>query len=666
MNFFRHLPIKRKLTIITLLTNGVALLVAGLALAAYEQLNLRHRLVNNLTTTANMTGANCTAGLAFDDSAAVEQTLKSLAAQPQVVRAWVYDKNGRPFAGYQRESDSHSLLAPPVRADGHNFTRVSLELFQTVSHEGERLGTIFLETDLEEIRASQFRYLIVLALLLVAGSFVAWLVPGRLQQVIARPIADLAHAAARVANEGDYSVRAEKQGNDELGKLTDGFNHMLAQIQTQDAALHKSHLELERRVQERTSQLADSLSLTRATLEATTDGILVADGQGRVTGFNEQFLTLWNIPRELGQTGKEAQMLEMAVDQLQQPDQFRSKVQELYRNMEEESFDVLEFKDGRVLERFSKPQRIGDECVGRVWSFRDVTERKRSEGALAKLNQDLLETSRRAGMAEVATGVLHNVGNVLNSVNVASTCIAERIRQSKTANLTRVVTLLEKNETRLGDYLGNDPKGRQLVPYLAQLSEHVTSEQTAVLKEISQLQKHIEHIKDIVAMQQNFARVSGVLEPVNVAELLDEAVRMNESSFARHTVKVVKHFETAPVVTIEKHKALQILVNLLRNAKQACDPVDRDKRQITLRVMSDPEHVAITVADNGMGIPPENLTRIFSHGFTTKKNGHGFGLHSGALAAKEMGGALRVNSAGPGQGAAFTLELPIKPLRKTV
>jgi len=119
------------------------------------------------------------------------------------------------------------------------------------------------------------------------------------------------------------------------------------------------------------------------------------------------------------------------------------------------------------------------------------------------------------------------------------------------------------------------------------------------------------------------------------------------------------------VITAEKHKVLQVLVNLMRNAKQACDAVQRDDKQITLRVMAAPNGVTITVADNGVGIHPENLTRIFSHGFTTKKNGHGFGLHSGALAAQEMGGALRVASMGPGQGAAFTLELPFQPVKKT-
>jgi C4-dicarboxylate-specific signal transduction histidine kinase len=227
-----------------------------------------------------------------------------------------------------------------------------------------------------------------------------------------------------------------------------------------------------------------------------------------------------------------------------------------------------------------------------------------------------------------------------------------------------VAALLREHETELAEYLTNDPKGRQLVPYLSQLAGHISGEQAVASQELTELQKHIEHIKDIVAMQQNLAKVSGVTEPVNVAELLEEALRMDQDSLRRHAIKVVRQIEATPVITAEKHKVLQILVNLMRNAKQACDAVQRDDKQITLRVLAEAERVTIAVADNGTGILPENLTRIFAHGFTTKKNGHGFGLHSGALAAQEMGGALRVASAGPGQGATFTLELPFKPIRR--
>ena len=167
--------------------------------------------------------------------------------------------------------------------------------------------------------------------------------------------------------------------------------------------------------------------------------------------------------------------------------------------------------------------------------------------------------------------------------------------------------------------------------------------------------QNVEHIKEIVAMQQNYARVGGVKEIINVVNLVEDSLRMNESALNRHHVEVVREFENVPPMNVDKHKVLQILMNLVRNAKHACQESERADKRLTVRVANGDGRIKISVIDNGVGIPPENLTRIFNHGFTTRKDGHGFGLHSGALAAKEMGGSLTVHSDGPGQGAAFTL-----------
>jgi signal transduction histidine kinase len=176
---------------------------------------------------------------------------------------------------------------------------------------------------------------------------------------------------------------------------------------------------------------------------------------------------------------------------------------------------------------------------------------------------------------------------------------------------------------------------------------------------LDSLRRNVEHIKEIVAMQQNYAPLGGVKEMVNVADLVENSLRLNEGALSRHEVEVIREFEDVPPLNVEKHKILQILVNLLRNAKYACDDSERADKRLTVRVANGDGRVRISVMDNGVGIPPENLPRIFNYGFTTRKGGHGFGLHSGALAAKEMGGSLTVHSDGPGQGASFTLELPL-------
>jgi signal transduction histidine kinase len=182
-----------------------------------------------------------------------------------------------------------------------------------------------------------------------------------------------------------------------------------------------------------------------------------------------------------------------------------------------------------------------------------------------------------------------------------------------------------------------------------------------MLTELDHLRKNVDHIKDIVAMQQSYAKTSGVIEVMSIPDLLEDALRMNAGSLARHDIELARDYQARPVVALDKHKVLQILVNLIRNAKYACDETGRTDKCITLRITADGRSVSIAVGDNGVGIPAENLTRIFNHGFTTRATGHGFGLHSGALAAKGMGGSLTVHSAGPGQGATFVLTLPLKP-----
>jgi signal transduction histidine kinase len=160
-------------------------------------------------------------------------------------------------------------------------------------------------------------------------------------------------------------------------------------------------------------------------------------------------------------------------------------------------------------------------------------------------------------------------------------------------------------------------------------------------------------------MQQNYGRVTGVLETIALTDLVEDAIRLNAASFTRHEVQLIREYSPVPSFPIEKHKVLQILVNLLSNAEHALHAGGRPDSRLTVRVeRSGGGTVKVSVMDNGVGIAPENLAQIFQHGFTTRKGGHGFGLHSGALAARELGGSLTASSAGPGQGAVFTLELP--------
>jgi len=282
----------------------------------------------------------------------------------------------------------------------------------------------------------------------------------------------------------------------------------------------------------------------------------------------------------------------------------------------------------------------------------------RQTGLLEQANQELIATARRAGMADIATGVLHNVGNVLNSVNVSSALVANTLRKLRVAGLAKIAALLGEHEQDLGAFMTTDSRGRTLPGYLAQLAGHLTAEQGTALKEVDHLQKNIEHIKEIVSMQQIHASSAGFVERLDLRELIETALRMNTASLNQYAIAVIREFQDVPPVPADKHKVLQILVNLIANARQAMK--DSPEKILTLGIQATAEaSVRLFVRDTGGGVASENMTRIFAHGFTTKTDGHGFGLHSSALAAREMKGSLTVHSDGPGKGAVFALELPL-------
>jgi len=293
--------------------------------------------------------------------------------------------------------------------------------------------------------------------------------------------------------------------------------------------------------------------------------------------------------------------------------------------------------------------------------FWDLSERQQAERELASAHRQLVLASRRVGMAEVATGVLHNVGNVLNSVNVSATLVCEQVKKSKVLTVGKVAALLSQHADDQ-KYLIEDERGKQLPGYLKDLGEHLRKEQATMLNELDSLVKNIEHIKEIVVMQQNYAKLSGLSVAVKTSSMVEDALRMNSAALTRHEVNTAREFVDDPTIIVDKHTVLQILVNVIRNAKYACDESARSDRLVTIRTFKNGnDGINIQITDNGVGIPRENLSRLFSRGFTTRSDGHGFGLHSCLLAAKEMGGALTAHSDGPGLGAVFTLVLPVQP-----
>ncbi|HEY0946854.1 MAG TPA: ATP-binding protein [Opitutaceae bacterium] len=303
----------------------------------------------------------------------------------------------------------------------------------------------------------------------------------------------------------------------------------------------------------------------------------------------------------------------------------------------------------------------GGEVVQLVVILEDISARKEAEAKLAATYRQLLDTSRQAGMAEVATSVLHNVGNVLNSLNVSASIAAEKTRALRVGYLATLSEMLDAHANDLGRYFTEDPKARRVPEFLRLLTTTSREAQAQLLQEIASMQRHIEEIKAVVAAQQSYARPAPIVESLNPTALVEDALHLVLDSPDQRRIRIVREFDAVPNVAVDKTKALQILVNLLQNAIQACDEVaESSPAVITVAVAQADAMVCIAVRDTGVGIAEEILPRVFEHGFTTKPNRHGFGLHASALAAQQLGGTLRAESAGPGQGACFTLTIPVQ------
>jgi PAS domain S-box-containing protein len=300
------------------------------------------------------------------------------------------------------------------------------------------------------------------------------------------------------------------------------------------------------------------------------------------------------------------------------------------------------------------------EPVCSVGFLEDISSHKKMEEEVERVQKALIGASRQAGMAEVATNVLHNVGNVLNSINVSASLVAGRLKNSKGARLGDVAALLNQHGD-IAKFMTQDPRGQKLPQYLTALAAQLQAERELLQKELAALSANLDHIKESVTMQQAYARRCGVQETVGVEELVEDSLRMNTGALTRHHVKLKRDYRDKPQVTVDKHKVLQILVNLIRNAKYACDESGHADKQVIVRIEALPAGARICVLDNGVGIAPEVMDRLFTHGFTTRKSGHGFGLHSAALAAAELGGSLKACSDGVGRGATFQLTLPSNP-----
>ena len=410
MTIFRNMTIKYKLMTIVIAACTTGLVLAGIAFLGWERDSIRNNMVKVMSARAAMLSENCKASLTFQDSKDAEKVLQALHVDSSMILGSIYNGNNELFATYYRDKNTNPVTPTEFKKASVVFDNDSLIVFAPIILDNEIIGTICLQSDLNSIHESLMHGIQIIITVIIISLLAVFLVSARLQAVISTPILSLAGVAKAVSEKKDYSARAVKQSDDEIGSLIDAFNEMLEQIQERDSELIVAKQELEVKVEERTVELSKAneqmtkeitdrrkaqedltqlLSLHSATLESTTDGILVVDLNGKVASYNQKFLQLWQISESLAATKDFDKILTSVLDQLINPEKFISEVKRLYSNPLASSLDIVEFKDGRVYERCSQPQRIDNKVVGRVWSFRDVTDKKIAERALKESKQML-------------------------------------------------------------------------------------------------------------------------------------------------------------------------------------------------------------------------------------------------------------------------------------
>ena len=386
------------------------------------------------------------------------------------------------------------------------------------------------------------------------------------------------------------------------------------------------------------------------------DGLVLVNNRGNILSANKAFIKLSGID--------EPNLLGHQVDFFFKRCHFNGiDIPDLYLKYElkNQPFIYNSIDNGKLYMHFSNSNILDKKgkLMGYAFVIADITSYVKIQNEMKDQHQQMLTLAHRAGMAEIASGVMHNIGNLMNSLNVSTEKILEILKFSKLSGLTQANRLFSSAMENHVSLFNGDAKINLLPKYYEKLAVSLENEQARLKEESTTVLEKVILIKEAIELQQDYARFRNFNEPVNVVSVIDEALRILEPSFLKHDIIVEKKIENVDLeITTSRTRLMNILLNLFKNAMESINQNYPETKLIEVALVDFVDYLQISVIDNGAGIASVDFRRLFNYGFTTKSGGHGFGLHFCANAIKEMNGTIEAFSDGIGKGAEFKLTIP--------
>jgi PAS domain S-box-containing protein len=671
---------------IYLLTSSFALLAACMLSAVMTYNESRHA-INELRTQQRLLAslAASQVEVGYHEQLWPFEMLAAIGTEKSVIAWHILDGAGRIVLSHHKESTvdnealAHALNTASTKdtelifinfADNHSETVLVPMRMRTEAKPWRFALTYWKGGVLERINARRTTNIFIAAgVILSILPLSLWITRRFLKPL------ELLTNAVRQMKQGESEIDLPAPTRDEVGELIHAFHEMTDSIQQRDArikhnmeVIQQSRDDLEMRIDERTADLMartneleseiierrriemalrEAEHWLRTLIDNAPEAIVILDPATECfIEVNDNATQLYGLDRETLYTLGPAQ-----VSPDRQP-AYREPGNYYWAMVEKALADEIPCEV-----RLVKLSRDGKQYIR--GSVTDISARKEAEERLRELNERLIDASRKAGMAEVASSVLHNVGNVLNSVNTSAIAAMQQNRSLGVHHIRNIADLLCQHKDRLTEFFSTDQRGQLLPEFLDQLANHMDKNRNIVADHLKSLSGNMDHIKHIVRMQQNHAKLGCYVESIDLKLLIENGIGMVQAGMDRHGIEIVRQYGNMGTVNVDQHRVLQILVNLLNNSKQAMKHIPADDKRVTILCNIDSAGwITIEVMDNGMGIAQENLDKIFQYSFSTRKSGHGFGLHGSSLAAIAMEGKLEARSDGAGKGAAFTLRIP--------